>query len=279
MDTLTIKVFKADDLSGDYEVDLAGHISLPLVGEVEAANLTTAELDEKLTEALGEKYFEHPDVSVAIKQSTAHVVTVDGAVNQAGQFPMAGPTDPDPGSVACAGNFRRRQCPPGRGVPDHRRAATGGSVRSDRDPAWRSARSANLSGRHRRGRRIEDQGSPEADLPDASRCWRFSGHSDAGMESTCEAKNVNTSLPVPNDGSWPIGPMRAAATARAAASATIRRRTSSTSRRLCGSCTTGAGWCSARSRSGLRAHSRDPADRGRSIALGSRSRRTRRPFR
>ena len=61
------------------------------MGEVEAANLTTAELDRKLTDALGTKYFEHPDVSVAIKQSTAHVVTVDGAVNQAGQFQMAGP--------------------------------------------------------------------------------------------------------------------------------------------------------------------------------------------
>ncbi|MGE5564057.1 MAG: polysaccharide biosynthesis/export family protein [Bacillota bacterium] len=90
MDTLTIKVFKAEDLSGDYSVDLAGHISLPLVGQVEAANLTTAELDQKLTEQLGQKYFEHPDVSVAIKSSTAHVVTVDGAVAQAGQYNVAG---------------------------------------------------------------------------------------------------------------------------------------------------------------------------------------------
>jgi polysaccharide export outer membrane protein len=91
MDMLTIKVFKADDLSGDYSVDLAGHISMPLVGQVEAANLTTDQLDQKLTELLGQKYYEHPDVSVAIKQSTAHVVTVDGAVAQSGQFPVAGP--------------------------------------------------------------------------------------------------------------------------------------------------------------------------------------------
>src|SRR5690349_164409 len=49
LDKLSIKVFKADDLSGDYDVDLAGHISLPLVGEVEAVNLTTAQLDDKLT--------------------------------------------------------------------------------------------------------------------------------------------------------------------------------------------------------------------------------------
>jgi polysaccharide export outer membrane protein len=91
MDTLTIKVFKADDLSGDYSVDLAGHISMPLIGEVEAVNLTTEQLDQKLTQLLGAKYYEHPDVSVAIKQSTAHVVTVDGAVGQAGQYAVIGP--------------------------------------------------------------------------------------------------------------------------------------------------------------------------------------------
>ena len=91
MDQLAIKVFKSEDLSGDYDVDLAGRISLPLVGEVEAANLTTAQLDERLTERFGEKYFQNPDVSVAIKRSTARVVTVDGAVRESGAFPVAGP--------------------------------------------------------------------------------------------------------------------------------------------------------------------------------------------
>ena len=91
LDKLTIKVFKAEDLSGDYDVDLAGHISMPLVGEVNAVNLTTEQLDQKLTSLLGQKYFEHPDVSVSIKQSTAHVVTVDGSVKESGQFQVAGP--------------------------------------------------------------------------------------------------------------------------------------------------------------------------------------------
>jgi polysaccharide export outer membrane protein len=92
MDKLTIKVFKMEDLTGDYDVDLAGNISLPLVGQIQAANLTTAQLDEQLTQKLGDKYLEHPDVSVAIKSSTAHVVTVDGAVKDGGSFPVAGPT-------------------------------------------------------------------------------------------------------------------------------------------------------------------------------------------
>jgi polysaccharide export outer membrane protein len=90
MDKLAVKVFKSSDISGDYDVDLAGHISLPLIGEVEAANMTTAELDQRLTEKLGEKYLEHPDVSVSIKQSAGRLVTIDGAVKDSGSFPVAG---------------------------------------------------------------------------------------------------------------------------------------------------------------------------------------------
>jgi polysaccharide export outer membrane protein len=90
MDKLAVKVFKSEDISGDYDVDLAGHISLPLIGEVEAANMTTAELDQRLTEKLGEKYLEHPDVSVSIKQSAGRLVTIDGAVKDSGSFPVAG---------------------------------------------------------------------------------------------------------------------------------------------------------------------------------------------
>jgi len=92
LDTVSIKVFQADNLSVDYQVDLTGQISLPLVGEVEAANLSTAQLDDKLTAVLGQKYYEHPDVSVALKASTARAVTVDGAVSKAGTFPVLGHT-------------------------------------------------------------------------------------------------------------------------------------------------------------------------------------------
>lgn len=91
MDQLGIKVFKSQDLTGDYDVDLAGRISMPFIGELDAANMTTAQLDERLTAKLGEKYLENPDVSVSIKRSTARVVTVDGAVRESGSFPVAGP--------------------------------------------------------------------------------------------------------------------------------------------------------------------------------------------
>lgn len=105
MDTLTVKVFRMPDLSGDYEVDLAGHISMPLIGEVIAYDLTTAQLDTALTQRLGEKYLENPDVSVGIKSSTRRSVTVDGAVNKAGSYPVFGPTTLMQ-AVAAAGGTR-----------------------------------------------------------------------------------------------------------------------------------------------------------------------------
>lgn len=91
MDRLTVRVFRMPDLSGDYEVDLAGNISMPLIGELRAYDLTTAQLDDVLTRRLGEKYLENPDVSVGIKESTRRNVTVDGAVARSGSYPVAGP--------------------------------------------------------------------------------------------------------------------------------------------------------------------------------------------
>jgi len=91
LDTLSIKVFKMPDLSGDFEVDLTGQVSMPLIGNVEAAELTTAQLDQRLTEKFSERYLENPDVSVGVKASTRRSVTVDGAVKAAGSFPVNGP--------------------------------------------------------------------------------------------------------------------------------------------------------------------------------------------
>ncbi|MEO6433215.1 MAG: polysaccharide biosynthesis/export family protein [Sphingomicrobium sp.] len=88
MDKLAVKVFKSEDMSGEFEVDLAGHISMPLVGEVVAANLTTAQLDQKLTQVLGEKYLQNPDVAVSLVSSSGRVVTVDGAVREPGAYPV-----------------------------------------------------------------------------------------------------------------------------------------------------------------------------------------------
>ena len=91
MDKLAVRVFKMPELTGEYEVDLTGNISMPLIGEVRAVDMTTADLDRTLTARLGERYLENPDVSVGIQSSTSRVVTVDGAVGRSGAYPVNGP--------------------------------------------------------------------------------------------------------------------------------------------------------------------------------------------
>ncbi len=88
LDTLTVNVFRVKDLSGEYEVDLTGKINMPLIGSIDAAELTTAELDQRLTQAYGARYLEEPDIAVGVKSSTRRSVTVDGAVKTSGSFPV-----------------------------------------------------------------------------------------------------------------------------------------------------------------------------------------------
>jgi polysaccharide export outer membrane protein len=91
MDTVSVKVFGMNDLTGDYQVDLRGNVSMPLIGDVTALNLTPAQFDELVTRKYSEKYLENPDVSVGIKQSAGRNVTVDGAVTKGGMYPVIGP--------------------------------------------------------------------------------------------------------------------------------------------------------------------------------------------
>jgi polysaccharide export outer membrane protein len=90
MDILTIRVFGMPDLTGDYQVDLLGNISMPLIGDVAATNLTPSQLDDILTKKYGVKYLQDPDVSVGVKSAAGHVITVDGAVRRGGSFPVMG---------------------------------------------------------------------------------------------------------------------------------------------------------------------------------------------
>lgn len=91
MDKLSIRVFGMADLTGEYQVDLRGNISMPLIGEVAAMDQTPAQLDAVLTQKFGEKYLENPDVSVGIKEATGHSITVDGSVEKPGSYPVIGP--------------------------------------------------------------------------------------------------------------------------------------------------------------------------------------------
>lgn len=91
LDTLTVRVFQFEDLSGDYEVDLTGNIAMPLVGNVRVVDMTPVQLQAALAQKLSEKYLQSPDVSVGIKESAGRNLTVEGSVRQPGMYPVKGP--------------------------------------------------------------------------------------------------------------------------------------------------------------------------------------------
>jgi polysaccharide export outer membrane protein len=89
LDTLRINVFQVDDLSGEYDVDLTGHIAMPLIGNVRAVDLTTDQLQATLEEQLGVAYLRDPDVTVGIAKSAGSNITVEGSVTNPGVFPVS----------------------------------------------------------------------------------------------------------------------------------------------------------------------------------------------
>ncbi len=91
MDTVTVRVFGMPDISGDYQVDLLGNISMPLIGDVAATDLTPTQLSDLLTAKYGDKYLQNPDITVGVKELAGRIVTVDGAVKKGGAFPVRGP--------------------------------------------------------------------------------------------------------------------------------------------------------------------------------------------
>lgn len=91
-DVVTVDVYRAKDLSGDLRVDEAGNVTMPLIGQISAQGKTTVELAAALTTALTQKYYEKPIVNVALKDAAGQRVTVDGAVNSPGVYPIMGKT-------------------------------------------------------------------------------------------------------------------------------------------------------------------------------------------
>ncbi len=90
LDKLSISVFQVEQLSGEYQVDLTGRIAMPLVGSLDAVNLTTDELRERLSQRLSERYLKNPDVTVGIISATGSNITVEGAVRRPGIYPNFG---------------------------------------------------------------------------------------------------------------------------------------------------------------------------------------------
>lgn len=92
LDLLQISVFQLDDLDREVRVNSSGMISLPLIGAVTAGGKTVPELEAEIAAKLQENYLQNPQVSVFVKEFTSQRVTVEGAVNKPGIFPITGKT-------------------------------------------------------------------------------------------------------------------------------------------------------------------------------------------
>lgn len=84
-DRIRVVVFGHEDLSGEFEVDGSGNFSLPLIRLVEAANLTTTELESEISNRLKPDYLKNPRISVEV--IGYRPIYVLGEVREPGSYP------------------------------------------------------------------------------------------------------------------------------------------------------------------------------------------------
>ena len=105
-DLLEVSVFQVPDLNRTVRVNSRGLISLPLLGAVSAAGLSATELEDQIAAKLAENYLQNPQVSVFIKEFTSQRVTIEGQVEKAGIYPIAGNTTTLLQALALAGGVK-----------------------------------------------------------------------------------------------------------------------------------------------------------------------------
>jgi polysaccharide export outer membrane protein len=89
-DLIEIEILDAENLRRTVRITGAGAVSLPLVGRVAIAGLTTEEAEQRIAERFAEKYLQNPQVSISLKEYTTDRVAVDGQVIRPGIFPVTG---------------------------------------------------------------------------------------------------------------------------------------------------------------------------------------------
>jgi polysaccharide export outer membrane protein len=103
-DQLTINVWKEPDVSRSLPVRSDGRISLPLVGEVQAAGRTPLQLEKEITSKL-KSYITDPEVTVMVQQINSTKFNILGQVSRPGTYPLTqSMTVLD--AIAAAGGFR-----------------------------------------------------------------------------------------------------------------------------------------------------------------------------
>jgi polysaccharide export outer membrane protein len=90
LDILDIRVFGVPELNGEYQVDPEGELRMPLIGVVRADGLTSFQLASELERRFGERFIQDPQVIVQVTTEERTQITVEGAVDQPGIYPIAG---------------------------------------------------------------------------------------------------------------------------------------------------------------------------------------------
>lgn len=104
-DKLRVMVFGEDDLSGEFDVTGAGKVSLPLIGQVQAAGKTLDEFEGEIRDKLKQGYLTNPKVSVEVLNYRPFYII--GEVDKPGQYPYTNGMNVL-NAVAVAGGFTYR---------------------------------------------------------------------------------------------------------------------------------------------------------------------------
>ena len=103
-DKLRVEVYKDAQLSQSLQVRPDGKVTLPLLGDIVATDLTPIQLRDRIATSLKE-YITNPVVTVIVVEASPVMVYVMGEVAQPGSIPMRGPMTVLQ-ALAMAGGFR-----------------------------------------------------------------------------------------------------------------------------------------------------------------------------
>ena len=91
-DLLQISVFGVQELSHQARVNSNGMINVPLIGSVMAGGKTVPELEKELAALYADGYLQNPQVTIFIEEYTSQRVTMEGAFEKPGIYPLTGRT-------------------------------------------------------------------------------------------------------------------------------------------------------------------------------------------
>ena len=87
-----MQVYAIEGLKREVRVNSRGIISLPLIGPVTVGGLTSQEAEALIASMYEKDYIREPHVTLFIKEFTSQRITIEGAVNKPGVYPIRGQT-------------------------------------------------------------------------------------------------------------------------------------------------------------------------------------------